>query len=115
MSNFIDQLNEAYIEGVKGTKSDRDKADINDDGDIDGYEKKKANAIRKSQGKEHLCATKVEHTKYGVGTPISERHGEPNDEGHVSWYAITFEHGTEVIDTVNLKILDEMNHGHKKK
>lgn len=113
MSDFLKQINEAYTEGVAGSKKDREKADLDKDGDIEPYEKKRANAIRKSQGKEHLCATKVKHEKFGVGNCISEKHAYPDDNGHVSWYAIQFEHGIEVIDTVDLDVLEESSHGHK--
>ena len=116
MSNFIDQLNEAYTqiqnEGVKGTKSDRDKADIDDDGDIDGYEKKRANAIRKSQGKEHLCATKVEHAEWGKGNPLKEQH-TLDEDGTVTHYDVMFEHGLEKdVSVSTLKILASSMHEH---
>ena len=92
------------------------KADLDKDGKISGYEKKKADAIAKAQGKDdHVCALKVEHADWGLGTPIHARHAQPDEDGHVSWYAVMFEHGTEVVDTVDMDILDESNHGSHKK
>jgi len=96
------------------------KADLDDDGKISGYEKKKADAILKNDkdkdNDKHVCALKVEHADWGLGTPIHARHAEPDENGHVSWYAVMFEHGTEVVDTVDVAVLDESSHGsHKKK
>jgi len=96
------------------------KADLDDDGKISGYEKKKADAILKNDKDKdidkHICALKVEHADWGLGTPIHARHAEPDENGHVSWYAVMFEHGTEVVDTVDVAVLDESSHGsHKKK
>ena len=96
------------------------KADLDKDGKISGYEKKKADAILKNDknkdNDKHVCALKVEHADWGLGTPIHARHAEPDENGHVSWYAVMFEHGTEVVDTVDMDILDESSHGsHKKK
>lgn len=97
-------------EGVKGTEKERKDADTDDDGSIDPNEKEQANTERDQHGKPHLCATKVQHESYGIGTPIHARHAYPDDTGHVAWYSVVFEHGTEVIDTVDLTILDETKH-----
>lgn len=117
-------LIELYTESKKSEKSDddhyegseeeREKIDLDDDGELEEYEKKKGNAIRHSQGKPHICATKVHHEKFGRGTPVYAEHAEPNDEGYVSWYTVQFEHGTEVINTVDMDILSESHHGKKK-
>lgn len=92
------------------------KADLDKDGKISGYEKKKADAIAKAQGNDdHVCALKVEHADWGLGTPIHARHAQPDEDGNVSWYAVMFEHGTEVVDTVDMTVLDESSHGSHKK
>lgn len=117
-------LIELYTESKKSEKSDddhyegseeeREKMDLDDDGELEEYEKKRGNAIRHSQGKPHICATKVHHEKFGHGTPVYAEHAEPNDEGYVSWYTVQFEHGTEVVNTVDMDILSESHHGKKK-
>ena len=64
----------------------------------------------------HMCAKNVMHEKFGRGECLYGMHAEPDENGHVSWYAVMFEHGTEVVDTVDMAILDESSHGsHKKK
>ena len=119
------KVKEAHCAGKKVKKEAalddlKKKADLDDDGKISGYEKKKADAILKNDkdkdNDKHVCALKVEHADWGLGTPIHARHAEPDENGHVSWYAVMFEHGTEVVDTVDMTILDESSHGsHKKK
>lgn len=92
-------------------------ADLDKDGKLSKYEKKKSDAILKNdkdpKNDDHICATKVEHAEFGIGQCISERHASPDENGHVSWYAVMFEHGTEVIDTVNVNVLEESSHHHK--
>ena len=90
----------------------KDKADLDDDGEISDYKKKRSDAIAKSQGKDdHVCALKVSHESYGLGTPIHGRHAHPDENGNVAWYAVMFEHGTEVVDTIDVEVLDESSHG----
>lgn len=95
------------------------KADLDDDGKISGYEKKKADAILKNDkdkdNDDHVCALKVSHESFGLGTPIHARHAQPDENGDVSWYAVMFEHGTEVVDTTDIEVLDESSHGNHKK
>ena len=117
-------LSEAHCMGKKKVKEGalddlKKKADLDDDGKISGYEKKKADTILKNDkdkdNDKHVCALKVEHADWGLGTPIHARHAEPDENGHVSWYAVMFEHGTEVVDTVDVAVLDESSHGSNKK
>lgn len=93
----------------------KSKADIDDDGKVSEYEKKRSDAILKNDDDEsndkHICATKVEHHKYGHGTPVFAEHAEPDEHGHVRWYTVQFEHGTEVINTADLTIHKESSHG----
>ena len=96
-------------EGTKGTEEEREKADVNDDGDLEPWEKKKANKIRKAQGKTHLCAKKVQHEQFGTGECIHGKHGQPID-GIVNWYTVVFEHGTEVVDTEDLTVILAVEH-----
>jgi len=93
----------------------KDKADLDDDGKISEYEKKRSDAIMKNDkdksNDKHVCATKVEHHKFGHGTPIFSEHAEPNDDGYVSWYTVQFEHGAEVVNTADLTVHEESSHG----
>ena len=68
-------------------------------------------------GPSHLCATKVEHAEWGVGECIFSEHAEPDENGHVSWYDVLFDHGIEKqVSISEMKVIDEMSHGnHKKK
>lgn len=68
------------------------------------------------ESKYHVCAVVVEHPEWGVGKPIIGRHAEPDDNGNVEWYDVEFAHGIEEkVYAEGLNILDEMNHGKKKK
>ena len=91
------------------------KTDIDKDGKQSEYEKKRADAIYKNDDDEsndhHICATKVEHHKFGHGTPIFSEHAQPNAQGHVSWYTVQFEHGAEVVNTADLTVHEESSHG----
>lgn len=110
---------ESYVSEKKDKEKTVTKdADVNDNNKLDGWEKARADKIAANDDDPdtHVCATKLKHEQYGVGTPITARHAQPDQDGHVSWYAVMFEHGTEVVDTVDVTILDETNHGsHKKK
>ena len=65
--------------------------------------------------KAHFCATHVEHAMLGLGTCISEQHGEPDDQGQIAWYTVEFPTGTHRIETSNLKIVEGKSHTHGKK
>jgi len=111
---------ESYVSEKKedGKNTVPPAADRNKNRKLDGWEKAIADKIAANDDDPdtHPCATRIEHAEWGVGTPIHARHAEPDENGHVSWYAVMFEHGTEVVDTVDVTILDETNHGsHKKK
>ena len=122
-NQLIDEMNSTYYEDSKskkddkhhkGSKTEREKMDLDDDDDLEEYEKKKGNAIRHSQGKPHICATKVHHEKFGSGIPVYAEHAKPTDDGYVSWYTVQFQHGTEVINAIDMDILSESHHGKKK-
>ena len=99
----------------EGTKEEQEKMDLDDDGDLEEYEKARGNAIRHSQGKPHICATKVHHEKFGLGIPVYAEHAEPTDDGYVSWYTVQFNHGTEVVNTSDMDVLSESHHGKPRK
>lgn len=103
---------EEIEEGSEGTQSDREKADVDDDGDIEPWEKKRANAIRSNQGKPHLCAKTVNHESYGPGHTVHARHAHPDVNGNIAWYVCEFKHGTEVINTEDMEIVTVVEHSH---
>ena len=65
----------------------------------------------KKKGEKHDCAKKVQHEQFGLGECVHGAHGEPIN-GHVNWYTVVFEHGTEVVDTEDLIILASESHEH---
>ena len=97
-------------EGTKGTLSDRKKADVNDDGDLEPWEKARANAIRKSQGKTHLCAKTVNHESYGPGATVHGQHAIPDVNGDIEWYMVEFKHGTEKVRTEDMEVVFAVEH-----
>jgi len=112
--NDVQHIWESYIsEKEHKGKTVSKKADVNKNNKLDGWEKAKADKIADNDDDPdtHACATKLEHSQYGVGTPITARHAQPDQDGNIAWYAVMFEHGTEVVDTVDVTILDETNHG----
>lgn len=81
------------------------------DGDDNKKESMKKAAKDKEHGKKHDCAKKVQHEKFGLGECVHGEHGEPVN-GHVNWYTVVFEHGTEVVDTEDLIVLASESHEH---
>ena len=118
MNKDNEQLWESYISEKKHDKEKTapkpDYIDIDGDGNKkESMKKAAADKKAKTDGdpNTHACATKVKHESFGLGTPIHARHAQPDDEGNIAWYAVQFEHGTEVVDTVNLDVLEEYSHG----
>jgi len=65
-----------------------------------------------TEGKSHNCATHVEHSKWGKGECVSESHAEPDENGNVAWYNVIFEHGTEKVNTDDVKVVKSSHHMH---
>ena len=63
---------------------------------------------------QHMCMKQVAHEQYGEGECVHGEHADPVD-GEVAWYSVQFEHGIEIVDSNDLEVISEMNHGHKKK
>ena len=99
-------------EGTKGTREDREKADVNDNNELEGWEKARANAIRKSQGKTHLCAKTVNHESYGPGATLHGQHAIPDVNGNIEWYMVEFKHGTEKVRTEEMDVVFAVEHTH---
>ena len=62
--------------------------------------------------KDHDCATKVIHPKWGEGKPIYESHAVPTNEGYVAWYDVEFAHGIEKeVPAEDMEIITLAEHG----
>ena len=91
-------------------RSDREKADVDGDKEIEPWEKARANAIRKAQGKTHLCAKTVNHENYGPGATVHGHHAIPDVNGNIEWYVVEFKHGKEKVYTEDLEVVFAVEH-----
>lgn len=75
------------------------------------------NAIPQGSSKTHDCAKQVTHEQWGDGVCMYAEHAEPDENGHVSWYDVMFEHGIErKVPVADMTVVTEGSHGnHKKK
>ena len=39
----------------------------------------------------------VYHDVYGEGVVLEDNHAEPNEDGHIEWFTVKFNHGTETV------------------
>jgi len=125
---YLKRRRQAITKAVKGGKKEKDvgqdQVDVNPTMD-DMKEAAGSRSIDKTDGEtklikpsdSHLCATKVEHAEWGVGECIFSEHAEPDENGHVAWYDVLFDHGIEKqVSISEMKVIEEMSHGnHKKK
>ena len=68
--------------------------------------------------RQHLCAKNVVHEQWGEGECISTMHADPDEDGHVAWYDVMFEHGIEAkvsIDELKVTKAEAHIHSSKKK
>ena len=113
---------------IKIVKLAIDKMDLHAGDDSPTYDELEGNTesidlsdIRESYGinerdichsKDHDCATKVIHPKWGEGKPMYESHAVPTDEGYVAWYDVEFEHGIEKeVPAEDMEIITLAEHG----
>jgi len=82
-----------------------------DEAKVDGVEKGSL------EGDQHMCATKIMHNEWNEGTPLTGEHAVPDENGHVSWYKVMFEHGIETVhvDDESVTVLMQEGHGSHKK
>lgn len=118
--NLYERMLQVITEGKHEETKAPKAADLDKDGKLSEYEKAKSDAILKNDddpdNDKHICATKVEHRLFGKGDCVFAEHADPDESGYVSWYTVQFEHGTEVINTKDMDVLQESHHGsHKKK
>jgi hypothetical protein len=66
--------------------------------------------------RQHLCAKNVVHEQFGEGVCISEEHAEPDENGHVEWYDVMFNHGLErQVPVAEMKVTKAEAHMHSSK
>lgn len=110
-----EQLFELYTESKSSKAAAKKKADLDKDGKVSKYEKKRADKVMKNDkdksNDEHVCALEVEHRVFGKGSCIFAEHAEPDQNGYVSWYTVAFDHGRELVNTRDVTVLKETNHG----
>jgi hypothetical protein len=84
---------------------------VTNEAKVDGVEKGSL------EGDKHMCASKIMHKEWNEGTTIFGEHAEPDENGHVAWYSVMFEHGIETVhvDDENVEILVQESHGGHKK
>jgi hypothetical protein len=54
---------------------------------------------------QHFCAKHVLSNVFGEGVVLEGQHAEPDENGHVEWYTVQFEHGEEVIFAEDVEIM----------
>lgn len=75
----------------------------------------KLSASDNPANREHMCAKQVVHEKWGKGDCIPTMHADPDQNGHVEWYDVMFEHG--IVTRVPVDALDvtlQESHSHSK-
>lgn len=101
MSNKLQGIMEAYLSMVSEAKEEVSE------GPVDGV-----------APDQHMCASKIFKEGMGEGTPVIGEHAEPDENGHIAWYKVMFEHGEEIVEVAEegVEVLEESMHGnHKKK
>jgi len=84
------------------------------------YGKKKSamkeNTDTPGNGYEHQCAIHVKSESFGEGRTITTQHADLDENGHIAWYDVMFEHGIEkYVPTAELEILVSESHMHSMK
>jgi hypothetical protein len=84
------------------------------------YNKKKSavkeNTDTPGNSYEHQCAIHVKSESFGEGRTITTQHADVDENGHIAWYDVMFEHGIErYVPTNELEILVSESHMHSMK
>jgi hypothetical protein len=84
------------------------------------YNKKKSavkeNTDTPGNSYEHQCAIHVKSESFGEGRTITTQHADVDENGHIAWYDVMFEHGIEkYVPTDELEILVSESHMHSMK
>lgn len=54
---------------------------------------------------QHFCAKHVLSNVFGAGVVLEGQHAQPDENGHVEWYTVQFDHGEEVIFAEDVEIM----------
>ena len=78
---------------------------------MEAKEAKDVDAKNAAAARTHDCASHVTSEEFGEGVCIPTQHAEPNDEGHVEWYDVMFDHGIERVMTEKVAVVKSSSHG----
>lgn len=67
--------------------------------------KEDAEQVDETEVGQHFCAKHVLSNVFGAGVVLEGQHAEPDENGHVEWYTVKFEHGEEVIFAEDVEIM----------
>ena len=107
-SQFEDLMNDRINDYLDASKKAITSNLFNDPSEVEDEETEEVYV-------EHMCAKHVLHPEYGEGVVLEGQHALPDEDGNISWYTVQFNHGTETIETEDVKIMHESHHGHMMK
>ena len=107
-SQFEDLMNDRINDYLDASKKAITSNLFNDPSEVEDEETEEVYV-------EHMCAKHVLHPEYGEGVVLEGQHALPDQDGNISWYTVQFNHGTETIETEDVKIMHESHHGHMMK
>lgn len=65
----------------------------------------KSEEVQETSPGQHYCAKHVLSNVFGEGVVLEGQHAEPDENGHVEWYTVQFDHGEEVIFAEDVEIM----------
>ena len=65
----------------------------------------KSEEVEEAPPGQHFCAKHVLSNVFGEGVVLEGQHAEPDEDGHVEWYTVQFDHGEEVIFAEDVEIM----------
>lgn len=65
----------------------------------------KSEEVEETSPGQHFCAKHVLSNVFGEGVVLEGQHAEPDENGHVEWYTVQFEHGEEVVFAEDVEIM----------
>lgn len=65
----------------------------------------KSEEVEETPPGQHYCAKHVLSNVFGEGVVLDGQHAEPDENGHVEWYTVQFDHGEEVIFAEDVEIM----------
>mgnify|MGYP003134234196 CR=1 FL=1 len=110
-SQFEDLMGDRINDYIDASKQTISSNLFNDPSEVEEVEDEETEEVYV----EHMCAKHVLHPEYGEGVVLEGQHALPDEDGNISWYTVQFNHGTETIETEDVKIMHESHHGHMMK